>query len=591
MRRKLIKQEAFETIANSSVTNVELELSEAETIVARALGKDHLKLHSFNESTVMYETLDDTYVHAGFDIKNNQITFTDMQELIVDQQSRKEKAHKVLGEMLDAIVTDKTDRADEALRQYLDITTWNETKKAFEKKDDEKGFFGKKGKKDKGGFPFKKKNKKEKGDFFGKVKSAGKKVEEAYTLAENVLDYVKLCELGPALSEAIVNEDAQGNVVDLRIPTAKARNENKIQSIDWKTLNSKVKSLREQALAIHGDQNFIRAVNDLQAATVQKAGVFDGIMEQVVQAFPQVLYVTEAELTQAVGEALRIAGAHNFDDNSCSFIAEGILRNAHSVYEKRVNQLLHLASAPKCEDTQDKYEHFEAVMEGFFDAIDEKFGLERKVFSDLYESLESLYRTADRRGDNNLKHTTASYLNDLADVLNENAKPDLKLAEEVASWLQTFIETSLEGGEWTVSNTPHITVTGDHPQMAKNATVDGIPGKYKGGWGDEAPMIGQDSMTYKGGKHSKAARSNSWGNEAGKDTYPSLHNPYVPKPFGDYTMKGEKGVDKDAVGQHHSTWKSKDTWPNLQNPYVPKAETNKTYKMNKGKEKDLVIDK
>jgi hypothetical protein len=104
-------------------------------------------------------------------------------------------------------------------------------------------------------------------------------------------------------------------------------------------------------------------------------------------------------------------------------------------------------------------------------------------------------------------------------------------------------------------------------------------------------MIGQDSMTYKGGKHSKEARSHSWGNVGGKDTFPSLSNPYVPKPFGDYTMKGEKGVDKDTFGQHHSTWQSGDTWPKLQNPYVPKAETPHSYKMNKGKEKDLVIDK
>jgi hypothetical protein len=53
-------------------------------------------------------------------------------------------------------------------------------------------------------------------------------------------------------------------------------------------------------------------------------------------------------------------------------------------------------------------------------------------------------------------------------------------------------------------------------------------------------------------------------------------------------MKGEKGVDKEATGQHHSTWQSKDTWPNLHNPHVPKGETPKSYKM---KEKDLIVDK
>jgi hypothetical protein len=100
-------------------------------------------------------------------------------------------------------------------------------------------------------------------------------------------------------------------------------------------------------------------------------------------------------------------------------------------------------------------------------------------------------------------------------------------------------------------------------------------------------MIGQDDNNYKG-KYSKMARTNSWGNEGGSDTFPNLKNPYIPKPFGDYTMKGEKGVDKEATGQHHSTWQSKDTWPNLHNPHVPKGETPKSYKM---KEKDLIVDK
>jgi hypothetical protein len=95
-------------------------------------------------------------------------------------------------------------------------------------------------------------------------------------------------------------------------------------------------------------------------------------------------------------------------------------------------------------------------------------------------------------------------------------------------------------------------------------------------------------MDYKG-KFSKQARTNSWGNEgASKDVYPGLSNPYVPKAFGEFTMKGEKGIDKDAKGQHGATWKSKDTYPSLSNPNVPSAEKPK---MNNGKEKDLVVNK
>lgn len=588
MRRKLIKQDAFEQIANSSVTAAERELSEAASVLTKVLGKDHLSLHSFTESTVMYETQDDTYVHAGFELKNGNVTLTNVEELVVDHDSKKNKMKSILGEMVEALLVDDTKKADGFFESYMNMVSFNEAKK--EKK--ENPFFAKK--KDKGDKKaFGKKADKKDNEAFGKkLKLAGKKVEEAYGVAKNVLDYVDIINLGPALAEAVTKTDDNGNVLDVRIPGSKARNEGKILSFDWKTLNHKVKVLREQALGLHNDENFCKAMSDLRKQNaLSNAQGMENVIENIVRAWPYVLYTTHAELAQIIGEALNFAGVSNYDDKTCGFLAEGILRTAHKSYPERVTQLLHLASAPKCETNVDEFDHFKSVIEDFFPVVDEKFGLERKAFSDLYESLEGLYQTADRRGDEALKQATAGYLNELAAVLNNEAKPDIELAEEAATWLKNFIEASIEGGVWTVSNKSHTTLNGDHPDMAKKATEDGTPGKHLGGWGDEAPMIGQDDMSYKGGKHSKEARNKSWGNKGGKDTYPSLDNPYVPKPFGDYTMKGEKGVDKDTFGQHHSTWQSKDTWPKLQNPYVPKGETAKTYKMNKGKEKDLVVDK
>lgn len=601
MRRKLIKQDAFEQIANSSVLTAEHELAEAKNILARALGKDHLSLHSFNGSTVMYETLDDTYVHAGYDISDDSITFSNIEELVVDHDSKVQKMKGILGEMVDAILVDNNDKASDLFSNYLGNYSWNEAKKFVfgkeEEGDEKKGKkappFGKGKKGDKKENPFKKGKGKKDEKFKEALRTAGRQVVEAYTVAENVLDYVSFMQTGPVLAESVSKTDENGHVTDLRIPSLKARNEGKMLSFDWKVLNSKVKSLREQALSLHGDQDFIKAMSILhrQNALSDSQGLAE-VLENVVRTWPHVLYATQAELAQVIGEALTVADAKNFDDQVCEFMAEGVLRTAHKAFQERVAQVLHLASAPKCEEGCDPYLHFQQVAEAFYASVDEKFGLEKKVFADLYESLEGIFKTADRRGNNELKHVTASYLNELADVLNDKSRPELELAEEVASWLQVFIEGNVSGaGEWTVSNKPHNTVNGDHPDMAKKAKADGTPSHFTGDWGDEAPMIGQDSMSYKGGKHSGQARSHSWGNIGGSDTFPSLKNPYVPKPFGDYTMKGEKGVDKDTFGQHHSTWQSKDTWPKLENPYVPKAETNKTYKMNKGKEKDLVVDK
>jgi hypothetical protein len=232
----------------------------------------------------------------------------------------------------------------------------------------------------------------------------------------------------------------------------------------------------------------------------------------------------------------------------------------------------------------------------FYPTLDEQFGLERKVFSDLYETFQGVYKTAEKRGNENLQREAAGYLNELASVLNAEIKPELSIAEEAAQWLNQLVEANVQGSseKWSVSNTPHLTVSGDHPQMAKNAKVPAVAGRHEGEWGDKAPAIGQDSHNYKSGSHAKTMRNSSWGQVGGGEVFPKLKNPYTPKPFGDYTMKGEKGVDKDATGQHWSTWQTSDTWPDLQNPYIPKevgGEGGKGHKMKDGPETDLVVDK
>jgi hypothetical protein len=629
MRRKLIKQEAFDEIASSSVTAAERELVEAEDVLARALGKNQLSLHSFNGSVVMYESLDDTYVHAGYDIKDNNVTFNSIEELVVDHNSKIAKRKNILGEMIDAVLVDDESKANQLFNEYMGLYSFNEAKKTkiTEKETDGKFKFGATDVEDKpkktGKFPdkmnpFEKKaakksrdetkdfnkssrgiNKKKKKDAFIKTleasgKKLGKKIKEAYEVADHVLDYVDYMRVGPALSEAVTQTDDNGNIVNLRIPTSHLRNEGRILASNWKTLNSQVKSLRETALGLHADHTFAKAMSDLKRQNAfSDAHGLQEVLENIVQAWPQVLYVSQGELTHMIGQSLTFSGAENYDDQTCAFMAEGILRTAHTAYQERANQILHLANATKRNENTDPYDHFQEVAELFFANVDEKFSLEKKIFSDLYESLEYFYQIADRRGNNDLKRVTAGYLNELADVLNGKSRPEIELAEEVAEFVVSLVETNLDGIEtWKVSNDAHVTVSGDHPDMEKKAKVKYAPADdFDGDWGDEAPMIGQDSMTYKGGKFSKEARNKSWGNEAGKDTFPTLKNPYIPKPFGDYTMKGEKGVDKDTPGGNYWTGGSEDLWPKLQNPYVPKAETNKTYKMNKGKEKDLIIDK
>lgn len=620
MRRKLIKQDAFDRIISESVTTAERELVEAEPILARAMGKDFLRLKSFTESTCLYETVNGTYVHAGYEFKNGQITFNNVEELVIDESSQKEKRKATLSEMLDSVLVDDTAKADELFGSYLGMVRWNEAK---DNKKELPAFLKKKGEKDEDGEdeekdlpPFLKKKKEDKlpaflkkgkdkkdskkhddekkNHLFKKAKKAGKDIAEAYITSQNVLDYVEFMKVGPTLAEAVTKVDDNGNLTDIRIPARALRNEAKLQRFDWKVLNAKAMDCRKKIPHFCESQDFCKAVVQLKRQNAfSDAQGLEEALDNIVKNYPEVLYATQNEIAQVVAEALATAGVNNFDDETCEFMAEGILRKAHSAYTEKVAQILHLASAPKMQEGTDSYTHFQSVVEGFFPALDEKFGLERKVFADLYESIDSVYAKANRRGDNATKNEAASYLNDLAAVLNDQAKPELQLAEEAAEFLANIIETNLESGVWVVSNTPHMTVSGDHPDMAKKAAHSYAPSKdFSGDYGDPLPAVGSDDMKYKGGKHSKEMRQKGWGQEGGNDVFPSLSNPYVPKPFGTYTMKGEMGVDKSNSGL--SLDSSSDTWPNLKNPYVPKeggAAGGKGHKMKNGKETDLVVDR
>jgi hypothetical protein len=624
MRRTLIKQDAFDRIISESVTTAERELVEAEPILARAIGKDFLRLKSFTESTVLYETVENSFVHAGYEVKNGQITFNNVEELIIDEESQKAKRKNTLSEMIDAVLVDNSTKADELFGNYLGMVRWNEAKElpAFlkkgkkdkkdgdkeedDKEDDLPAFMKKKKSDKKDKMPaFLKKGKKdskkdskkhddEKKDFlFKKAKKAGKDLAEAYMTSQNVLDYVDFMRVGPTLAEAVTKVDNNGNLTDIRIPTMSVRNENRLLRSDWRSLNAKAADCRNKVPTFCENQEFCKAVALLkrQNAFADAQGLEESL-DNIVNNWPEVLYATQSELANVVNEALQTAGVNNFDDETCEFMAEGILRKAHAAYAEKVAQILHLASASKVEEGTDAYAHFQSTVENFYPALDEKFGLERKVFSDLYESLEVIYKKADRQGAKVVMNETASYLNDLAAVLNNEAKPELGLAEEAAEFLATIIETNLESGVWNVSNKPHETLNGDHPDMAKKASHGYAPSKdFSGNYGDPAPTIGQDDMNYKNSKNAKEMRNKAWGQEGGNDVFPNLKNPYVPQPFGTYTMKGEKGVDKD---QGNLLSNSKDTFPSLKNPYVPKEEVGtggKGYKMNKGKEKDLVVDK
>ena len=87
------------------------------------------------------------------------------------------------------------------------------------------------------------------------------------------------------------------------------------------------------------------------------------------------------------------------------------------------------------------------------------------------------------------------------------------MAEAAAEWLYDLVETNLDVSDWNVSNNSHVTVSGDHPDMAKKAKQGYSPASdFSGDWSDTAPA--SDGKSYRGG-HADEMRNRSWSNISG----------------------------------------------------------------------------
>lgn len=614
MRRKLVNYEVFQKINENSITKSEKELVLAEEVMAKALGEIQLNLHCFDESSVTYETLDKSYIHAGYRFDGSHIIFENIEQLIIDESSARETARNSLRKMFDGVLSQNESAADEAFKEYIAmpfvrrgfmegaVQTWVEPKGKLHKPGKKqssdtvmKRVMGKKLSQAKKS-PFEKEKAKEKRDQIKKVTGAkyvhlrfkpqGKrKMKEWYNLAENVFNYMDYQEFGPIANQSEIKKDDKGNVVAMRIPDSKSRNEGKILSFNWKTLTADNTVLRAKMKNLAEDTNFCKAMRDLkQCNAMSDNETLQNVLEAIVARWPDVIYLTQTELSEAISIALETIGASNFGDQDCDFMAEGILRTAAEAYPDRIEKIMKM-SGVKVEATDDKYVDFQNVVHKFYTFLDENLQLEMQVFVDLYNALVEVHKLASDESNGAIVNDVHGYLKELKAVIEHESEPTLELAGEVAAWLANLVETNLEGGDWDVSNTPYMTVNGSHPQMAKDAAKPYAPSAdFSGDWGDPAPV--SDGKNYKGGLADEM-RNDAWGNWANDDTWPGLMNPYVKGANANWLMKGPDSAATTGTDDW-SRFQSKDTWPALQNPYVPTGVTPYNYK---AKTDNLVVDK
>lgn len=633
MKRKLISFDVFKKIEEQSLSTAQEELIGAEDVLAKTLDVDDLKLFCFGESDVTYQTVDGTFIHANYKLDNDQLVLENIEELVIEEESEKKEARQVLTSMVEALLDNNDTKAGEHFENYLQMPfirrgmlvsegfqvsvskPSGKRSKLWHKKQSRSLVAKriremKKTKKKLAATPsmrsaLARKRKVAANKLGGSTNPRWRiyarklkpgKMHEWAVMCENVLDFIDYKEFGPVMKESVVQHDDRGNVTALAIPTLDKRNEGKILTFNWKTLDHEVKVLRTNAKKLHEDTVFCKAMADLKRYNaISDDASLEETLEAIVSRWPNVLYLTQNELAEQIKLSLETANAKNYDDQMCEFMAEGILRVAHHAYTDRVRKISNLAGVggdltSECQECEDAYLEFKQVVDQFYSNLDESENSELRVFSDLFNALHEVYRLAAEFGDEATKQETAAYMQECEAILNREAGVDLTLAETIANYLYDLAESNVDGAKdtWDVSNSDvYHTVSGDHPRMAWAAKQhDAVPSKYLGDWGDEAPV--SDGKSYKNGLADEM-RNRSWSNIGGEDTYPSLKNPYIPKPFGDYKMKEKSAVDDGQ--DDFSRWQSGDTWPNLKNPYVPQEKVKMGGTGYKMKSDNLVVDK
>ena len=574
MKRKLINYDVFERIQKDALSSAEGELKAAAPILEKKLGVDSVRLSSYGDGHALYETRDGTFIHTNYQLKNDRVVLDNIEQLVIDEETEQVKSRDILSKMIDAVLSEDKVSADTLFANYLNVPS---TKRMFKE--------AVKNQKRRSG----EMNESTRRDTvleFAVAKGKGL-IKEWSALCKNVFDFINLKENNSVWNTTKVIRDDQGNVVGMEIPTTEAANQKKLLTLKYQhMLDTDLIPKRWNGKNYTEDMAFCRAIGDLKRQNaVSNADALEEALENVIGNWPDVIYLTQNEMASVVKEALETINATNYDDQTCSFIAEGILRRAFETYTDKVNRIVKYTGEDLAE-AEDKFEAFQTIAGKFFTKLDEQSKLQMNVYVDLYEALKKVYEVTT---ENMVKAETSSHLNELASIIRQEVEPDLKVAEAAAEWLTQLIETNLGTQPWTVTSTAYQTVVGDHPAMAEKARKTYSPASDLGvgDWGDPAPV--SDGKSYRGGLADEM-RNRGFGNvSAGSDTWPDLQNPYTPKPFGDYKMKGEVGADSatDGIVQYGSG----DTWPALQNPYIPKAETPQSYKMNHGKEEDLVIDK
>jgi hypothetical protein len=586
MKKTFVSFEEYKNIEKNSLTAVERELSEAAEFVGRVCGDANMQLYCINEDVATYVNTDGNLVQANYTVEGDKILLENIKELVVEQENLNASRKAIVAAMVDNILEDNLEIANNDFSGYFETPVVKSQLRegvileAEEKKDKKKKkkkglpeglrkYLEKHGsplgKKHKMGKHDKRKMKKDSLDHKRLKKVAEKagdhKLKEWGFIARNILEFVDFRQDGDFYQNVRTQRDSKGNLTGVAIPRSNVRNEGKILMLQYKDMANIIDGRYKVLSESFGQQaNWLKAVNDMRRFNAMSSGSdLQNCFENVIGAWPNLLYMSRGELANKINEALEMSGARNYDDDTCAFLADGVIRTAHKTYTDKVGKIFNAAGR---QTDLDDFEAFAAISEAVFRKADETIRAERQVFKDLYRSLSEVYRIARTMGDEATGFEVSSLIHECESVLkNENA-PSLGVAEDLALYLESATQAlDFDGASWTVMS-PVISINGDNPFIHKYGAMNGSPGDHKGPY-DLSPT--SDGHTVK----TDVTGMEYYTNMHGKDLNPNLHNPYAPE-AGNFEIKGATPMVSDTF--ELGTSGGKDTWPALMNPYIPGKE-------------------
>lgn len=569
MKRKLIEFDVFEQIKESALSNSEIELIEAAPYLAKTLNLESIDLNCFNSNDVLYETVDGSYVKANYTIDNGFVEFDNIEQLVINEDSERQKSKEIISEMLECLISSEDDKAEQLFEQWLEApfskrifsevrkkrvvpkrkngkivgyatAYWSVTPKKRQKASTKIA-------RSKGKIKSQRKTspalKRMRAAQRSRMKSALGHMAEWQNLAENTALYIQKNNAGNINLES--NFDEKGNVTYVKVPTCSSRNKSRTLHLDWKSLNNESIEKRKEAFNLIENNDFVKLISNLRKQNaLSKTNDFQDLLETLVTTWSEVVYLTEEELEGTVKTCLETVEDKNYDDSTCKHIAESILRTAHVNLEDRISKILKLAGTQLNEDQeQDKYESFKNVCEEYLSKIDESVSEEMQVFVDLYEALRSVHEVAKEAEEKEIVSEVSLILNNLLKVIEEEKEPSLELASEASAWLYDFVQVNLISEEWEAEE-PHESSNGD--------TVDH----------DSKVNVSSDGAEENEGKEQA---SEGLGNEEGKDVYPKVENPFLLKNASHDDVKVHDEEEKEGLGD--DCCDGKDVYPELKNPF------------------------